>query len=316
MESSLALHSELVNNLMVYLTKVDPGLFNAAFSVSKEIFDANNVTYSLEGQLPIVTEANCSQDHMNEFYFSLVGPFEKKHGIERLWKQLYKINLKFYAKHKTEIKSNNLEIPISRYEFGYDLFDKIFGLSVKEISEHRWSDWPLYLSNQKIYLICKTHAGEEAFLSEAWRFLRMSDIEGKSKEILLQQVVTVGREIYVGREAWLRKASVRAIDYMEGMRMSQVVFMGKDDIVRDFTKVMSLLRRELKELSKIECQVLLMLTENKVVDDIKSTIEGDPKKVDVAVERLQNLNYITENIKPTSFGINTACELKQRMKNE
>jgi hypothetical protein len=307
------LYTELLNNLTTYLTSLDPQLIIQSFNSSKGLLDQNNVKYEVSGSRIVINNSGSDWRRLSNFYTQLLEPFEAKYGMGKICGDLLKFNLKFFIGHRRDIHDQGVEVPIAHFSFTYDLFDKIHGLSMREISGHRWSGKPLFLTNQRIYLVCRGRGKETAFRSEAWRWLKVSDPDYIEREIPLQDVVLVGREIYVGREPWMRGAKVATIDFMDGIRMLHVVVLGSGVFFSEFVRIVSLMRRELKVLSDVEGRVLVVLTENRSLDDFRSSSGLEAGEVDAAVARLKQLKYISDNLKPTSYGINAAADIKVRI---
>ena len=76
----------------------------------------------------------------------------------------------------------------------------------------------------------------------------------------------------------------------------------------------SLLRHDLKALTDAEGKVLTILAENGSLEDVRSTSGLKPEEADAAVDRLKQLNYVNNGLKPTSYGLNAAAELKDHVK--
>ena len=130
------------------------------------------------------------------------------------------------------------------------------------------------------------------------------------EELLYPYMATVDREIYLGYASEIIRGEIRAIDYqIKTTGMSCIVVLAKKETMRDFMKVVSVMRGEYRRLNQIEKSALISLHNGTDPKELPKALDISQQDAEKALKRIILIGYTNEKGHLTSYGINAAAEI-------
>jgi hypothetical protein len=129
-----------------------------------------------------------------------------------------------------------------------------------------------------------------------------------SSEISMKDVLTVGREVYSDVKLKYSSRSINMIDFKTVLGVSAVIYDGPQEVISEFDKIVSRARVEARGLTLLEKSILVLLDRKQPIATILARGNIDKRTLDLALARLKDIGYVTEDGNLTSYGINALPE--------
>ncbi|MFC2154797.1 hypothetical protein ACFLRC_04890 [Candidatus Altiarchaeota archaeon] len=229
--------------------------------------------------------------------FGLIQTFEDKHGVDPVWKALKDKFRQIYEQDLIAIKESNLEFPLLKHKVDYLISHNLFGFSVSSIRKKEWvTGYPLVTTKNLIFVPAKEKESS-------------TDTDEGRVVVALTNILTLGREIYIGYEKRAVYGNVWVIDYKDKIgNTCCVLFAGERAFIEDFDRVISFARRELQTLTYNERKVLALVGQHYSHDQIEGALTLTENQLKNILYRLHELRCLDEKNEITAYGINTVSE--------
>jgi len=289
MDQGAGIYVNLLNSIISHTGRVNPRLSILALNEKAKVLAEAGVGYSIEnGFLSMTNAGEQNRSALLDLILAYAGVFEAQYGVNETWMPLKTAVMQNIKTLLDDIRSLELEIPISKYAIEYIIYENLFGFTICEFRGRRWNNGTALVTTRNIVL--------------EW--------EGNKLTIPFSHVATVDREIYLGYTPETIRGICRAIDYqVKEAGMSCAVFLGTRNLIEDFMKAVSIGRAQERRLSKTENAAIIALYNNTPPKDLPRVLnlkEGDAAKCFL---RLIQMGYADQAGHPTSYGINLAVQL-------
>ena len=289
MEPGARIYASILQATTAHLNRVNPKLTKEALEYNIKTLDSEHIAYTLENGILTITDAQ--EKHRPILYYaimSLAEAFERQYGVSETWMPLKQSILKVMQGCRDEIRDLALEVPIARYRVEYTILDSLFGYNATDFRSRKWKTEPVTVTTQKV-----TFQKDDGF-----------------EELPYPSIATVDREIYIGYSSESIRGEIRAIDYqIKATGMSCIVVLAKKETMRDFMRVISVMRGEFRRLSQTERGVLIALYNSTDTKELAKFLNISQKDAENALKRITWIGYADEKGHLTSYGINAAIEI-------
>ncbi|MFH1721452.1 MAG: hypothetical protein ABH950_02475 [Candidatus Altiarchaeota archaeon] len=262
----------------------------------KNQFPDANLIVSNEGLVALENPEASTRSFLARILFGLISAYEISFGVDEVWGSLWEKFKQIYEQYIIQIKEANLEFPLLKHKVDYLISGNLFGFSV---SDHRKKDWikgyPLVTTRNLIFIPQK-EKGEE-------------NEKARQVVIPLQNILTLGREIYMGYEKRSFYGQAWVIDFKDQVNNSScAVISGPKEFIDDYNKVVSFARRELRTLTFKERKVLSMIGQHFTNEQIEGETGMNENQLKNSVYRLKQLGCINEKNEITAYGLTIMAE--------
>ncbi|MFH0861509.1 MAG: hypothetical protein V1875_00630 [Candidatus Altiarchaeota archaeon] len=288
MEPGASIYAVMLAAATAHLSRVNPKLTKAALDWNTKTLDSEGVKYAVENGTLRITDAE--EKHRPIIYYTLMSvaeAFENQYGVNETWTPLKQTILKVMQGCRDQIRDMALEVPIARYNLQYAILDDLFGFNTTEFRMRKIDPNTVTVTSQKVSF--KKADGQE--------------------EIPYPAIATVDREIYIGYSPESIRGESRAIDYqIKASGMSCIIIVAKKETMRDFMRVVSVMRGEYRRLNPIETRILISLYNSTDKREIAKSLNIAQSDAEKALNRIILIGYADQKGHLTAYGINTAIE--------
>ncbi|MBU0762807.1 MAG: hypothetical protein KKD39_07250 [Candidatus Altiarchaeota archaeon] len=295
MDTPESIYSQILTSVSRHIHMVNPGLAQRTFAHFLKKLDAGGIKYKAsQDKIEVLSLPQDSRKTLYNAIVALVEPFESKYGINETWVGLRSDLISIVAGIRQPLRLLDIEVPLSAYKMLYAFFDNLIAVNASGFRRIKWYEGVVTVTNHRILF----QDGKEV------------------KEIPLQTIATVGREIYLVYTGTTAKGIIKAIDYRVESRvgMSCALVLAKEDWMRDFVNTARIMRAEHRRLSIAEARVVVALYNEAGINELGQVCKVDTERAREAFNRLLKLKYINEKGHLTSHGINAAMEVLEREK--
>jgi len=248
-----------------------------------------------EGLLEV--EGDAQPQARKVFYdllIAMVQSLEDKYGCDKTWANLRPKMHPLYAQHQTAIRDLELEVPLSKFELDFIIHGSlskswIYQMFFGMISGQSWSSGVILVTNKRLII----SSGSQ------------------STEINVGNILTVGREVYTDVKLKYSNRNIKMIDYKSSWGIAALMYEGSPQSIIEFNRTVSRARVEVRGLTSIEKKVLVVLDRRQALTSLVVHGDVDRKMLAKALARLREIDYITEDYKLTSYGLNALSEIQQ-----